>query len=240
MAIQKRIKSALDKAMSWSESDRGERRRRAGVALRDDDRKTLEDLFGAFLRTQGRAGMNLSEHTQKTYRRGMHRLLDWAGSRALKPHNIDESSAKNYRAWLESQYAGKTANIYLTGARRFLDSLDWAGLNISNNPFAGLSSRDRIDPKEKADPYTKEELKKLLHAGDVREQAIVLLACDAGLRLAEMTALKWCDVDLERQQLEIIGKGGRRRKPAMTDRLTKTILKLKNISDGKNGDSDNP
>jgi integrase len=61
----------------------------------------------------------------------------------------------------------------------------------------------------------------------------VLLGGDAGLRLGEIVALEWQDIDLRTQRLNIqrsdwcghvtVPKGGRSRRLPMTERLTRAL-----------------
>ncbi|MGA2821659.1 MAG: site-specific integrase [Anaerolineales bacterium] len=104
-------------------------------------------------------------------------------------------------------------------------ALRWAGLG-SGDPFASIRVTDPTPREEKADPYTSEELRRLLAVADTRERALVLLAADGGLRLAEVASLTWAGVDFQRKQLTVEGKGGKRAKVAATDRLIKALRPL--------------
>ncbi|MBS2031763.1 MAG: tyrosine-type recombinase/integrase [Deltaproteobacteria bacterium] len=74
---------------------------------------------------------------------------------------------------------------------------------------------------------------------DRRTVAMVLLGGDAGLRLGEILALEWTDVDFKRRQLRIqrgewrgkvsLPKGGRGRKIPMTKALTAALEDLRHL-----------
>lgn len=225
--LEKRNETKLERLESWADLSRGERRRRAGVAVRDGDTDALADLLAAYLRTEGKAGMRVSDHTLDTYGRGMRKLLTWCDSNGMKPHNLTRIHATRFRAWLQDNLSDKTVNIYLTAARRFLSALQWAGLNIGDkNPFEGITVREATNPKEKADPYSVEELNALLSEANTRDRAIILLAADGGLRLSEIADLQWGAVDLSRRQLTVTGKGRKLRRPKITRRLRDALKAL--------------
>lgn len=87
--------------------------------------------------------------------------------------------------------------------------------------------------------YDFEQYARLLDAAteiDARTLAVVLLGGDAGLRLGEMAALEWDDLDFKRAQLHVrrsvsqgevtLPKGGRPRTVPMTDKLVDVLCAL--------------
>jgi len=65
---------------------------------------------------------------------------------------------------------------------------------------------------EKRQPYTQEEVGRLLAAATPDDEILVLLGAHAGLHASEMAALRWADVDLATRHLVVAsGKGGKRR-----------------------------
>ena len=61
--------------------------------------------------------------------------------------------------------------------------------------------------------------------GNPRDQLMLMLMCDTGVRLAECSQLTWGDVDFQTQILTIRrGKGGKSRRVAMGSTLTKSLL----------------
>jgi integrase len=90
-------------------------------------------------------------------------------------------------------------------------------------------------PPSKFDFLTFEELERLLEPvkDDVERRAIVLLGAEAGLRMSEIMALEWADVDLVAGKLTvrrcawkgIVGspKGGRERTVPLTNRLAAAL-----------------
>src|SRR5258705_10682643 len=86
-----------------------------------------------------------------------------------------------------------------------------------------------------------DDYEKLVHAAgiDMNTSVLVLLGGDAGLRLGEMMALEWSDVDLHRRQLTVqhsdwkghvtTTKGGRLRHVPMTERLGAALKVLPHL-----------
>ena len=73
---------------------------------------------------------------------------------------------------------------------------------IRRNAAAGLKL-PRIT-REEMDPLSQEEARRLLEAAVVdRLEALYVLALKTGMRLGELLALKWDDVDLERGVLRV-------------------------------------
>ncbi|MCJ7513788.1 MAG: site-specific integrase [Anaerolineales bacterium] len=209
---------------SWADLPSDARKRRAAEASQHDDRTALRSLLTAYVGLHGRRGTDTSPRTLDTYWRGSQHFLDWSGRSGVKPHQVGEPEARRFLASLASMNP-KSRQVYLTGARSLVAALRWAGLG-TGDPFASVKVTDPTAPAEKADPYSVEELRKILAEADPRERALTLLAADGGLRLAEVASLTWAGVDFQRKQLTIRGKGGKVAKVAATDRLTKALKAL--------------
>jgi len=226
-AVEKRQpESALDRARTWADMDSGERKRRAALASAGSDLDALSGLLESYLRNQGKKGNRLSDYTLRSYRTGTGRLLEYCGETGKQIHSLSVFDAQDYRAWLQSKYADKTVSLYLTAARRLHLALEWAGV-VKAPAFDNVTAAESTDPREKADPYSTEELQRLLNASEPRTRAVVLLAADGGLRLSEAARLTWGAVDLQRRALVITGKGRKLRRPAITARLTEALRALR-------------
>jgi len=98
----------------------------------------------------------------------------------------------------------------------------------------GMEARgvsDKTTPWDKRAPYTEEELATLLtytreHKRAV-DRALLLLGSHAGLRLAEMTDLRWRDIDRAGRELTVrSGKGGKLRRVVLGTTLTAALEAL--------------
>jgi integrase/recombinase XerC len=104
-----------------------------------------------------------------------------------------------------------------------LRALNWAR---AGSPTLGATSvYDGEDVGEKVRPWSDAELAALLAACDTPElESLILLAADAGLRLAEVCALVWEDVNLTEKTLTVRnGKGGSTATLPMTLRLADSL-----------------
>jgi integrase len=111
--------------------------------------------------------------------------------------------------------------------------LRWA-TGIEARPFDDVSPiPDPTDPAEKRLPCKPKEVEKLLEAcgDDPRLKAIVLLGCHGGLRIHEVAKLAWKDVQWARQTFTIVGKGGKKARVRMSNRLLQTLRELKPLQD---------
>ena len=86
--------------------------------------------------------------------------------------------------------------------------------------FVDQSPVERITPPsvkaEQIQPYTQEQVQAMLHAArrstdPHRDEAIVLLLFDTGIRASELCNLKVRDLDIHGRRCTVIGKGNKRR-----------------------------
>ncbi len=77
---------------------------------------------------------------------------------------------------------------------------------------------DPVAPEDKNQHFTEAEVSRLLeHANDI-DKAMVLLGAHAGLRVAEIVALRWADIGTD--SLTVVnGKGGKTRRVPLSKRL---------------------
>jgi site-specific recombinase XerD len=82
------------------------------------------------------------------------------------------------------------------------------------------SPMERIDPpisrSDQITPFTTEQVQKLLAAAKKskhpkRDEAIMLMLLDTGMRVSELTGLKLADLDLQERRCRVLGKGNKHR-----------------------------
>ena len=153
-----------------------------------------------------------SRETQRNYVRDVGRLATWLGR---SPHTAMAEDLRRFQ--IEQQEAGvpvPTMNSIVAALRFFfthtLDRPDLARKLIR-------TAHARKIPVV----LTLEEMKRLLEATTcLKHQAALLVAYGAGLRVAEVSALKVRDIDSERMLLRIErGKGGRYRNAMLPEGL---------------------
>lgn len=216
--------SSIEIVESWSDLPRDFLKRKAANASQHIDRPTLHELTVAYTLLFGRRRTGTSPRTLETYWRGASKLLDWCEQKGKKPHQITTEDANRFMVSI-GRLSPKSQQVYLTGVKKMINALRWAGLG-SGTPFEHIRVIDPTPGAEKADPYSIDELAKMLNIANPRERTLVLLGADAALRVAEVVNLRWSDIDWERKKLTVSGKGGRNAKITATDRLLMALREL--------------
>jgi integrase/recombinase XerC len=114
--------------------------------------------------------------------------------------------------------------VYLAGAKALYAALRWSGASEAA-PFADVKvAVDKTPAWEKRDAYTQTEVHWLGRCSGGPTLLIILLGAHAGLRVSEMTALRWDDVNLSEGVLRVVaGKGGRTAQVYLTPTLIQAL-----------------
>jgi integrase/recombinase XerC len=236
-------------------------RRYAMEAAGNRDIDRLWRLTEAHLTLHGASGVGTSKHTLRAYRRGLVELVNlWAGESLLRPTRdagalyIGRLRAGDRDPIVEEAPTGRrgrkpkrgplspaTVELRLAAARALYDALRWAGATEAD-PFRDVrTGRDTNREEDIAGlkVYTELELIELLgHAEEPETRVFLLLGAHAGLRVSEMLALRWEDVDLGAQELLVrAGKGNKRALVQMTPRLSAELEAWRRLALAT-GDSD--
>ena len=112
---------------------------------------------------------------------------------------VDGLHIEGYKARkLEEGLSRKTINNHLTVLRRMLAiAVEW-GLLQTVPPVRWLKA-----PTPEFDFLSFEEARRLIEAADVEWRAMITVAVRTGLRLGELLALRWIDVNLEAGRLVV-------------------------------------
>lgn len=214
-------------AQLFADLPEDELRRRAMVAARDRDRDTLWDLTVAHLTTLGRQGAQVSPRTLKIYRVGVMHWLDYTGGRAVAILRPARNSGPLFARTLEARgLAASSVRAYLAGVRALYAALRWSGAT-DLDPFADTrAAQDKTPPWEKRQPYEEREVQALLGAENARMRAFLLLGAHGGLRVEEIVALRWKDVNLEAGTLRVLGKGRKVRTVNLSRSLLASLKEL--------------
>ncbi len=232
--LQRYQGDALSRAEGWASLPTDELRRRAARAANARDVGELWALTEAYLFLHGSKGSRASRHTLRTYRRGIADLLEgWQDENLLRP---TRDAGVLYIRRLESTPGAasgerpqpSTLQVKLAAARTLYRALRWAGATEAR-PFENVRiAKDPTPPWEKRRPYGDKEVERLLDLAQPAERVVVLLGAHAGLRISEMTALRWRDLDLARNELRVeSGKGGKSARVSMTRRLRAALEALR-------------
>lgn len=242
-ALDRYTGDQLARAEGWATLPADELKRRASKAAAERDPDELWALVEAYLFLHGSKGARVSQHTLRTYRRGVLDLLAaWQGENLLRP---SRDAGVLYLRRLESGISpgGKrakvpspaTLQVKLSAARTLYKALRWSQATEAR-PFEDVSAgKDPTPAWEKRRPYRNSEVEALLELAEPAERVMVLLGAHAGLRIGEMSDLRWTDLELERGTLRVrSGKGGKAADVSVTRRLAEALAVLANSPETPN------
>ncbi|UXA05714.1 tyrosine-type recombinase/integrase [Mycobacterium sp. SMC-2] len=180
------------------------------VALPPVDITTLVASFEIALKSARR-----SPQTQKLYLSSIRRYFAWCANNG-HPAQIDRGQVQAWIAdLLDSGAQSATAAVRLAGVRQFSKWLAEEG-EIDSDPLLRLNAPKSDTPITPV--LTEDQLRALIKAcqgsglKDRRDEAIVRLLAETGMRAGELIALELDDVDLSRGLVMIRrGKGGKGR-----------------------------
>jgi site-specific recombinase XerD len=168
-----------------------------------------------------------SPQTIKSYGDAVRAFLRWCDEHGHSPA-LDRELMKGFVAdLLDAGAEPSTARSRQLGVRRFSAWLVEEG-EIVNDPLLGLKA-PKLDTKV-TDSLTDTELKRLIKAcagkefRDRRDEAIVRLMAETGMRAGEVTSLAITDIDLNRGLATVRrGKGGKGRLAPFGDQTARAI-----------------
>ena len=157
----------------------------------------------------------LSEHTCKNYRRDLGRLAAWCDEHKVPAWtDLDDEHVRAYAATcFRRGLSPRSIQRQLSAARTFFRFL-LREKKVSVNPAQSVSapkSGKRLPANLDADRMA--SLLDIRGNGPLvaRDRAILELLYSSGLRLAELTGLDLCDVDLADGTVSVTGKGNKDR-----------------------------
>jgi site-specific recombinase XerD len=155
-----------------------------------------------------------ADGTRRGYRRDVEEFGRWLEERGLSPADVDVRVLMEYASDLgrarQRKLAPATIARKLAAVRSFLRFI----LGPTRVPDASLAPRR---PRRLPETPKQHEIEAALDALDgdgplaLRNRALLELVYSAGLRSAEAVGLELADVDFEREQLHVRGKGGKER-----------------------------
>ena len=208
-------------AETWQGLSEEERRLRALSAA---NAKNVDDLVSLLEGHSTIFSGTMSEHTKASYRRGV-ALLCGEGFNLIR---LRPDEAALYIRRLELDYARASVKSYRSAVRALYDALIWADAYRDDerdrplaNPFSGVKIRtDHTAPEDKFSSYTDKDIKLLLPHLSHDTEVLLFLGAHGGLRISEMVALSWREVDLRNGELKVKeGKGKKKRSVPLTKTL---------------------
>lgn len=155
------------------------------------DRKLSIGSWG--IATHGRRIGVLNKHFWPAF--GMLTLLE------LKPAHV--------RAWLKEQSFSSAYAGSILGLMRFIYTAAVGDGIVDRHPFNHIKPRDYLktsttgERKQRIDPLSFEEVERVINAAPDREKAIWGVGFYTGMRLQELLALKWEDIDFNSDTIHI-------------------------------------
>jgi site-specific recombinase XerD len=162
-----------------------------------------------FLRSPG-----LGESTRRAYRGDIEEFGRWLSRRSLKVGDVDVRVLTDYASDLGRARPRKLAPATIARKLAAVRSFLRFTLGPANVPDATLGPRL---PRRLPDTPKASEVEAAVDGMDgngplaLRNRALVELVYSAGLRSAEAVGLELGDVDFDREQLHVRGKGGKER-----------------------------
>ena len=156
----------------------------------------------------------LGDGTRRSYRRDVEEFGRWLDERCLALSEVDVRALTEYATELGRARPRKLAPATIARKLAAVRSFLRFTLGATNVPDASLAPRR---PQRLPDTPKASEVEAALVALDgdaplaVRNRALVELVYSAGLRSAEAVGLDLGDVDFDREQLHVRGKGGKER-----------------------------
>lgn len=189
----------------------------------------LQRLVTRFLENL-EVGRGKSRKTVENYHHYLQRFVEFVGDK--EPGDLDLDDVHKYQLFLnrykderERPLGAKTQNYHLIALRAFLKYL-------VKQDVESLAP-EKIDLKKTGerivDFLTRDEMERLFEAIDIskrtglRDRAMLETLYSTGLRVSELVSLNRSQVDLERREFTIRGKGDKPRIVFLSDRCVKWI-----------------
>lgn len=163
--------------------------------------------FARHLRAEGKAARTIT-----LYAMSVRLFSEWLTSHD-RPATVDELTRANVRDWLADlaeDHAASTVRTRFQGLRRFCGWLVAEG-ELPEHPMRGLAEPEI--PARPVPVLEDAELTALIEAckgrdfTSRRDEALIRVLLDTGVRVSEACGLDLADVDLEREMAMVTGKG---------------------------------
>jgi integrase/recombinase XerC len=157
----------------------------------------------------------MSAHTLDAYRRDLAALSEWAQAQGIA--DLETLQAEQLRAFVAAEHrrglSPKSLQRRLSACRSWFQWLLKNG-RIALNPAAAI--RAPKAPRKLPQVLDADEASRLVEVPTdarlgLRDRALLELFYSSGLRLSELCALRWHDLDLGNGLVTVLGKGNKQR-----------------------------
>ncbi len=193
----------------------------------------LPDLMNQFLEHL-EIEKNASKLTIRDYRHYLEVFYEWFSPTNKSIQELDLATIRKYRVYLTNKVNDKgktlkkvTQNYYVIALRSFLrflikndiKTLEPSKIDLPKTESRSLKflERDQIERLVTMPDTSKEE--------GVRDRTVLELLFSTGLRVSELVKLNHEQINIERREFGVIGKGGRARVVFISDRAALWIQK---------------
>ncbi len=178
--------------------------------------------------------LHRSQKTVENYEHYLSRFITFCDEKynITRPHKITLDIVRKYRVYLNrcetadgTYFKTSTQNYHVIALRNFLKYL-------AKRDIPTLAA-EKIDvgknPEREVAFLEPEEVDRLLHAANgpdlasLRDRALLELLFSAGLRVSEIVSIDRDDINLERQEFSVRGKGDKIRVVFISDTAKKTL-----------------
>lgn len=171
----------------------------------------------------------VSPATAKTYRESVESLIDYLDGLDAGPASVEDITRDHVRDWLIAlEEAGKSSSTIGTRFRNAKTFFNWlaAEKEIGASPMRGM--KEPRATEQPVDVIPEDGIRAMLDTCDAsfegrRDEALIRVLADGGLRVGECARLTLDDVDMEQQVLWVLGKGGRKRGVPFGDRTARAL-----------------
>lgn len=183
----------------------------AGGGISGLDQAMGIENFLAHLQVERR----MSAHTLDAYRRDLAALQDWCGKQSIT--DVAALDGEHIRAFIAAEHrrglSPRSVQRRLSACRSFFAWMLKSGY-LRRNPAAGIRA-PRAARKLPQVLDVDEAMQLVEVPQDVplgtRDRAMLELFYSSGLRLSELCALRWRDLDFAQGLVQVLGKGSRER-----------------------------
>jgi len=176
---------------------------------------------------------NASQLTIRNYDHYLKRFIDFAGD--INPKDINQELIRKYRVFLaryEDEKTGQnlkriTQNYFIIALRAFLRYLSKVDIETYAAEKIELGDQDARPIKV----LDEEQLERLLDSPDIskieglRDKALIEALFSTGLRVSELSQLNRDQINLDRGEFGVVGKGRKERVVFLTDAAKEWIGK---------------
>lgn len=174
----------------------------------------LRQAVDEFLHRMNQEGA-LGNATQDAYRRDLNALVEWCQSQGID--TLTEVDSQTIRAFAASEHrrglSPRSIQRRISGCRRFFKALRRQGL-LRTDPSDGIKApKVRRKLPETLDIDQVMALLEIPQDSDlaIRDRAMLELFYASGLRVSELVALTWQDLNIAEGLVRVLGKGNKER-----------------------------